>query len=187
MKVNWKLEIGKVKELAKSGYTLQRIGDIYGVSRSRMNQVYKEYLPELLADKEKGASLRVLKRKELRDNEIKTLYGRDSYHHTSDLSEAQAKAYTRKKQNNKASGKWEWEIVLADITFPSVCPYLGLELDWFSSFPYDNSPSFDRVDTSKGYIKGNVIVCSSRANRIKNNASSKELFKIAYSLQEMGY
>lgn len=57
----------------------------------------------------------------------------------------------------------------------TVCPVLGIELtigkeDWF-----DNSPSIDRLDNTKGYVPGNVFVISGRANRIKNNATVEEL------------
>jgi hypothetical protein len=37
------------------------------------------------------------------------------------------------------------------------------------------SPALDRVDPSKGYVKGNVKYISSRANRIKYDASIEEV------------
>lgn len=39
----------------------------------------------------------------------------------------------------------------------------------------DMSPSLDRLIPSKGYVKGNVVVVSWRANRLKNNASLADL------------
>jgi hypothetical protein len=37
------------------------------------------------------------------------------------------------------------------------------------------SPSLDRIDPSQGYIKGNVVVISHKANRLKNDAGLAEL------------
>jgi hypothetical protein len=66
---------------------------------------------------------------------------------------------------------------------PSICPVLGIEVkrniqDTKNHGPSDNSPSLDRIDTSKGYIKGNIRVISNRANRIKSDASFDEIEKI---------
>ena len=38
-----------------------------------------------------------------------------------------------------------------------------------------NSPSIDRIDSNKGYIKGNVRIISLRANMMKNDANLQEL------------
>lgn len=67
-----------------------------------------------------------------------------------------------------------------DILIPSHCPILGLPL-----FPGkgrgggDNSPSLDRIRNELGYVRGNVIVTSLRANRLKSDASIEELRDIA--------
>lgn len=37
------------------------------------------------------------------------------------------------------------------------------------------SPSLDRVNIDKGYIKGNIAVISNRANRIKSDATIEEI------------
>lgn len=60
----------------------------------------------------------------------------------------------------------EFNIDLHDIVVPETCPVLGHQL---------RSPSLDRVDSSKGYVKGNVRVISHRANMLKNNATVEEL------------
>jgi hypothetical protein len=63
---------------------------------------------------------------------------------------------------------------------PSHCPIFGTKLQWsvlrgngHRSLP--DSPSLDRIDPSKGYVKGNVWIISNRANAIKNDASHEEL------------
>lgn len=67
---------------------------------------------------------------------------------------------------------------------PSICPVLGIEIkrnikdNSNTHGPSDNSPSLDRIDTSKGYVKGNIRIISNRANRIKSDASFDEIEKI---------
>lgn len=47
----------------------------------------------------------------------------------------------------------------------------------------DMCPALDRIDPSKGYTKGNVAYISSRANRIKYDASIEELKKVLSYLE----
>lgn len=85
-----------------------------------------------------------------------------------------------KFRNKKAhSYKYEFTVEFGDIEFPTHCPILGLELDYFAESREENSPSFDRIDPTKGYVKGNVVIVSWRANRIKNDGSAEEHEKIA--------
>lgn len=66
-------------------------------------------------------------------------------------------------------------ISLEDIIIPTVCPVLGLVLVRNKKYGLDNSISLDRVDPTKGYVKGNIAVMSHRANRLKDNATIEEL------------
>ena len=66
-----------------------------------------------------------------------------------------------------------------DIQIPKRCPVLGIPLSVGNGRATDNSPELDRINNRKGYVKGNVIVVSRRANRIKNDATVKELQQIA--------
>lgn len=50
----------------------------------------------------------------------------------------------------------------------------------------DHRYSVDRIDNTKGYVPGNVIVVSYRANRIKSDADTTELLKIARFYAELG-
>jgi hypothetical protein len=63
------------------------------------------------------------------------------------------------------------------IEYPKVCPVLGIELDWKPkrNGGHDNSPSLDRIDSTKGYVKGNVMIMSTLANRMKSNATIEQL------------
>ena len=65
-------------------------------------------------------------------------------------------------------------IDLSDIVIPEICPILGTPID---------TPSIDRIDSSKGYVKGNVMICSNRANVLKNNGSLDEFRKVVAFLE----
>ena len=63
------------------------------------------------------------------------------------------------------------------------CPVLGLDFQYGHNSA--NSPSVDRIIPSKGYVKGNVIWISRRANVIKNDASVEEIYKVADFFNEL--
>ena len=50
----------------------------------------------------------------------------------------------------------------------------------------DNSPSMDRVNSSKGYTKNNVAILCWRCNKHKQDATSKELRQIANFMDTWG-
>lgn len=76
----------------------------------------------------------------------------------------------------------EFNITAEDVPdFPSHCPVLGIPLLFIQRDKggwYDDNPSIDRIDPTKGYIKGNIRVISNRANRLKCNATLEELEKV---------
>jgi hypothetical protein len=73
-----------------------------------------------------------------------------------------------------------FDIEVADIVIPEMCPVLGLRLkaNVGISKVRHSSPTLDRIDSSKGYIKGNVRVISHRANTLKSDATVEELSKV---------
>jgi len=58
------------------------------------------------------------------------------------------------------------------------CPIFKIKLEQSNLYAGDQSPSLDRIIPKLGYVKGNVQVMSSKANRIKNNATFEELIII---------
>lgn len=66
------------------------------------------------------------------------------------------------------------------LELPTLCPVLGIPITCDSTSRADGSPSLDRIDNSLGYVAGNVIVVSWRANRIKSDATVDELRRIAW-------
>ena len=71
-------------------------------------------------------------------------------------------------------------ITLSDIQIPEKCPALGIQLQINDGKASDNSPTIDRLNSSLGYIPGNIHVISHKANRIKNNSSFEEFRNIYF-------
>jgi len=71
-----------------------------------------------------------------------------------------------------------FDISLDDILIPEICPVLGIQLKTGQGKICDTSPSIDRIIPEKGYVKGNVIVVSNKANRIKTNATPEEIIAV---------
>jgi hypothetical protein len=77
----------------------------------------------------------------------------------------------------------EFDLTIEDIKIPAHCKYLGIELTKIlgSGVVWSNC-SIDRIDSSKGYIKGNVEIISRKANSMKNMATEKELIVFAKNI-----
>ena len=75
----------------------------------------------------------------------------------------------------------EFNIDATDIVIPLVCPILNIELHNKKGSPggSSNSPALDRIDNSRGYVKGNVRVISHLANMMKSSATEEQLIKFA--------
>ena len=71
-----------------------------------------------------------------------------------------------------------WTIVVTDLTWPTHCPVLGLELDYTGTDPV-RGWSIDQIRPGAGYIPGNVAIISRRANTIKSNATSADIAAVA--------
>ena len=67
---------------------------------------------------------------------------------------------------------------------PEFCPVLGLKLRYFGDSVRDgpeaaNTASIDRIVNTEGYVPGNVMIISRRANELKRDATPAELRKLA--------
>lgn len=79
-----------------------------------------------------------------------------------------------------------FNLTIEDISIPEVCPYLQVPITRIQGQGrQDYNPSIDRIDPTKGYIKGNIQIISDKANRTKNNASVKELLQFADSIYKL--
>lgn len=72
----------------------------------------------------------------------------------------------------------DFDLTEDDLVLPSHCPIFGIPLNKGLGVGRQNSPSVDRIDNSKGYVKGNVVVVSLKANAMKRDATIEELRKM---------
>lgn len=70
-----------------------------------------------------------------------------------------------------------FDITANDIHVPELCPLLQIPIrqNLGANAPCDNSPSLDRIIPELGYVRGNVMLISYKANKMKSNATKEEL------------
>lgn len=93
-------------------------------------------------------------------------------------------------RNIKSSAKirnLEFNLEYTDLELPEICPILQFPLKYkgegkSQSFDY---ATVDRIDNTKGYIKGNVIIVSRLANAMKNEASFEQLKTFFYNMNNL--
>lgn len=132
---------------------------------------YKERAVEL--NKEWEANNR-----ERRNQTSREYYHRTKQSRSQNQPQKRLLAYSRARAKAK---QLEHNLELSDIVIPEVCPVLGIPLEprlivgdkTTKALP--NAPSLDRVDNSKGYVKGNVQVISFQANALKNSNTLETL------------
>lgn len=81
-------------------------------------------------------------------------------------------------KGNSKKCRREWDLKLEDlqklwIKQDGKCFYTGRTMLFEIGYP--ESVSLDRVDSTKGYINANIVLCQNKVNVMKNNASVEEL------------
>ena len=105
---------------------------------------------------------------------------------TETAAHAVARMLVSKARGRARASGVECTITADDLTIPDFCPLLGIQLRrCLGGSPGPGSPSIDRIDSSRGYVPGNVWVISHRANRIKGDASALELIRIGKALRNL--
>lgn len=103
---------------------------------------------------------------------------------------APKRIFTRVKSRAKRRGIL-FDLSIEDIIIPSHCPVLGIPIKAVTPVGEDgrrykdDSPSVDRIDPVKGYVKGNIRVISQRANLLKSNAELWELEAVLNDLRQL--
>ncbi len=77
----------------------------------------------------------------------------------------------------------ECTITVDDIIIPTYCPYLGIELTHdLGKGQLPTNSSVDRIDSTKGYIPGNIQIISRMANTMKNSATMEQLITFSQNV-----
>ena len=101
----------------------------------------------------------------------------------------------RERQQSRTSFTVEWKLLtgarkrardlglpidieLSDIVIPERCPLLDIPIFPSKGRWTANSPTLDRIVPAKGYVRGNIMVVSHRANATKRDASFEEFERI---------
>lgn len=125
------------------------------------------------------------------DNKEKVLENVKNYRDANrPLIQQKGKEYYRRKLKNRLLNAarararkygYEFDLTLDDIIMPKYCPLLGIEMFVTESRKGKKHSSFslDRIDSSKGYIKGNVWVISMMANSMKSDSNYEDFKKMA--------
>lgn len=121
-------------------------------------------------------------------------YNREAYERRGAKIRADIRAYKKRdRATAKAEGlfpvsfwsnkRWaakkkglEFSIERKDYPIPDMCPAFGIPLD---SRDTNHRPSLDRIDNSIGYIPGNVVVVSMKANTAKRDLTIDQLRQLA--------
>lgn len=83
-------------------------------------------------------------------------------------------------QKRAAARGMAFDLTLADIVIPNVCPVFGIAIDRSATGASSAaSPSLDRIDNTLGYVRGNVAVISMRANQLKRDGTAEEHERVA--------
>jgi hypothetical protein len=116
------------------------------------------------------------------------------------VSERQQK-HLRDKQANPQRYLWQhaktrakqqdlpFDLAPEDIVIPEVCPVFGVKLEWgVGNRGWRNlwSPSLDKIKPELGYVRGNVMVISNRANHLKSNGSIDEFEAVLAYMRTVG-
>lgn len=73
----------------------------------------------------------------------------------------------------------EFDLQRSDIHVPTHCPVLGTPLRMHARGRHDDTPSLDRIDSTRGYVRGNVRVISWRMNNLKRDLTLDEVRRLA--------
>lgn len=137
-------------------------------NKETLEEEILEYKEEVIKNKKE----KIVKEKKVKNTGEKTSYQKslEEINKNKVITRLLTGAKKRAKDKNM-----DFNIDKEDINIPDRCPILDLPFEYNTGTVGPMSPSLDRIDSTLGYIKGNVKVISHRANTIKNNLALEDL------------
>jgi len=88
--------------------------------------------------------------------------------------------FNAKRRAKSKSLPFDLDLNYLESIYTLECPIFHIKFTWGAKDGRANCPSLDRIDNAKGYVKGNVIFISNKANIIKSSVvHPKELYAVA--------
>lgn len=143
-------------------------------NKERLLQKKKEYYQANIE------AMREKNRKRYSDDPVAFTEQQRNYYST--ISGRKSKILAKTKERAMVRGM-DFDLELEDIQIPTHCPFLGIELTHsLGKGQLKTNSSIDRIDNTKGYIKGNVQIISRLANTMKQDATPEQLVAFAKSI-----
>lgn len=167
-----------INECLKSNNTidLNKINTVFNIEKTTKEKIYNliRYYPNILKEK-----------KIIDDDFIESVYL--EYGESIEIMESlitdkrenvRGRIVDRLRKSAKDRGL-EFSLSSYDLKLVKFCPLLNIKLDYNTNIALDSSPSIDRIDSSKGYVKNNVRMVSKLANQMKSSATNEQLMTFA--------
>lgn len=78
----------------------------------------------------------------------------------------------------------EFNLTKEDIIIPDKCPLLEIPFIVGTKENYLYTPTIDRIDTNKGYVKENIRIITMLANSMKNSATFDQLLTFSKNIKD---
>lgn len=162
-------------EAVNAGGTGAALARAFGVSRQRIKQITDRLIKEGKLTHTTRTVMGVINEHRKRES-LEAKYGTDTRAIDEQILDMLRNKLKNLQGNAKRRGN-AFDLRLVDLMpLPTHCPVIGIKLNPFNSTGFaDDAISIDRVIPDLGYVKGNIVICSFRANRIKNDATVEEL------------
>lgn len=172
------------KDLDNFYKKLNKNGRYYYTSMcKKCHQEYSLKYSNIYRQTEKGKKIRSEYRKNRINNDSAFALRCKEQRNKSFKKHINVSIFNRTKRRASLKGI-EFTITKEDIVIPNICPILEIPIYVGTKKDYFNSPSIDRIDVTKGYIKSNIRIISMLANSMKNSANREQLLTFAKNIEK---